>query len=59
MHSYVYDDPEAAYVSATFEYAGKSVAIIEQANIFGFQFHPEKSQKAGLAILNRFVGIRE
>ncbi|MDR7306049.1 imidazole glycerol phosphate synthase subunit HisH [Rhodoferax saidenbachensis] len=58
MHSYAYEDPEASYVSATFDYAGKSVAIIEHENIFGFQFHPEKSQKAGLAILSRFVGIK-
>jgi imidazole glycerol-phosphate synthase subunit HisH len=59
MHSYVYEDAKASYVSATFDYAGKSVAIIEHENIFGFQFHPEKSQKAGLAILGRFVGIKE
>lgn len=58
MHSYAYEDAEAKYVSATFDYAGKSVAIIEHENIFGFQFHPEKSQKAGLSILGRFIGIK-
>lgn len=57
MHSYAYEDAVADYVSATFDYAGKAVAIIEQRNLFGFQFHPEKSQKAGLAILRRFLDI--
>lgn len=57
MHSYAYEDAAADYVAATFDYAGRSVAIIEQGNLFGFQFHPEKSQKAGLAILGRFIGI--
>lgn len=59
MHSFAYEDAEASYVTATFEYAGKSVAVIEHDNIYGFQFHPEKSQKTGLAILDRFVGIKE
>lgn len=57
MHSYAYDDPKAGYVAATFDYGGDVVAIIEHENVFGFQFHPEKSQKAGLKILSCFVEL--
>lgn len=58
MHSYSYEDVDADYVAATFEYAGKEVAIIENENVFGFQFHPEKSQSTGLKILSRFTELK-
>lgn len=58
MNSYTYDDPAASYVAATFDYSGNFVAVIEKDNVFGFQFHPEKSQKAGLTLLKTFTELQ-
>lgn len=40
---------------ATCDYGIPFAAIIQKGNILGTQFHPEKSQKAGLALLGRFM----
>jgi glutamine amidotransferase len=54
IHSYhaVPDDP--AVIAATVDYGFPIVASIQSDNIFATQFHPEKSQEAGLAILKSF-----
>ena len=44
-----------ACVAATTDHGGRIVAALQQEHIFGVQFHPEKSQGAGLAILRNFV----
>lgn len=54
-HSYVFScAPEL--VAATFEYGGRHVAAFRKDNIFGTQFHPEKSSEAGTALLRNFAG---
>jgi imidazole glycerol-phosphate synthase subunit HisH len=55
VHSFCYADPDADYVTGCCEYGGPQVAVIERENICGAQFHPEKSQKAGLSLLANFV----
>jgi glutamine amidotransferase len=45
------------YVSATTNYSIEIVSAIEKENIFGTQFHPEKSQANGIKILENFVRI--
>lgn len=42
-------------VLGTADYDGPFPTIVGQANVLGVQFHPEKSQKAGIELLSRFV----
>lgn len=58
MHSYAYSDPKGSYVAATFDYSGDVVAMIEHENLFGVQFHPEKSQQRGLKLLACFAELQ-
>jgi len=42
---------------AAYEYGGEFSAVIEYENMFGLQFHPEKSGSAGLSILENFFAL--
>ena len=53
VHSYWCDSPEK-YVSAVCEYGKDVTAAVVNGNIYGCQFHPEKSGPAGLKILKAF-----
>ncbi|HUQ39784.1 MAG TPA: imidazole glycerol phosphate synthase subunit HisH [Acidimicrobiales bacterium] len=53
VHSYA--PPPGGHVAATCEYGGEVVAAIARDNVWGTQFHPEKSGVAGLALLDNFV----
>ena len=56
VHSYFVDcDP--ALIAGTFDHGGTFAAVIEHANILATQFHPEKSQRAGLQVLRNFVNL--
>jgi glutamine amidotransferase len=54
VHSY-YAVTEPEYVSAVTHYGSELTAAVERGNVFGAQFHPEKSGKCGLGILKRFA----
>lgn len=54
IHSYHFDAADPNVVLATVDYGKTYVAAIEQDNIFAAQFHPEKSQDAGLTMLKQF-----
>jgi glutamine amidotransferase len=58
MQGFAVADADAAVVTASCDYGGPITAVIEQGNVFGVQFHPEKSQRAGLAILDAFARVR-
>jgi glutamine amidotransferase len=55
VHSYVVAPRDARIVAATTEHGERFVSAIAKDNIFACQFHPEKSQRAGLALLARFI----
>ncbi|MDX2212942.1 MAG: imidazole glycerol phosphate synthase subunit HisH [Oculatellaceae cyanobacterium bins.114] len=56
VHSYVLIPSDRTIVSATTSHGTEFVTSIEFDNIYATQFHPEKSQKAGLALLKNFLG---
>jgi glutamine amidotransferase len=57
VHSYEFIPEDKSVVSATTEYSSKIVCSIEKENIFGTQFHPEKSDKEGLKIIENFINL--
>ncbi|WP_430602179.1 imidazole glycerol phosphate synthase, glutamine amidotransferase subunit [Enterococcus sp. DIV0724b] len=58
VHSY-YTDCEPDVIDALVQYSIKIPAMISKGNIYGTQFHPEKSSEAGLAILRGFKEVVE
>jgi glutamine amidotransferase len=44
-------------IIATTDYSSKIVCAVEKDNIFGTQFHPEKSDKLGLKIIENFINL--
>jgi glutamine amidotransferase len=54
VHSYA-PEPDGDAVAAVCDYGGRFGAAVERGNLFGTQFHPEKSGRAGLALLANFV----
>ena len=57
VHSYEFVPNNQNSISATTEYSSKHVCAIEEENIFGTQFHPEKSNKLGLRIIDNFMRL--
>ena len=57
VHSYEFIPNDKNVISATTDYSSNIVCSIEKENIFGTQFHPEKSDKIGLKIINNFINL--
>ena len=55
IHSYEFMTKQKEYVTATTNYGSSIIASVKKENIVGTQFHPEKSQKNGLLILENFL----
>lgn len=57
VHSYYVDPADPTWTAATSDYGGPFTASVQQANVFATQFHPEKSQSAGLHLLKNFIDL--
>lgn len=57
VHSYHLLCRDESQVVARTPYAGGFVSLVARGNVFGVQFHPEKSQKAGFQVLRNFLAV--
>jgi glutamine amidotransferase len=55
VHSYAFDPVQPEDVDGTTEYGATLTATVRRGHVFGTQFHPEKSSKAGRQILRNFL----
>jgi imidazole glycerol-phosphate synthase subunit HisH len=58
VHSYHFQTKDDEYRLATVDYGGAMTAAVARDNVIGTQFHPEKSQTLGLALIRNFLGWR-
>ena len=57
VHSYEFIPSDKNVISATTNYSTNIVCSVEKENLFGTQFHPEKSDKTGLQIIQNFINL--
>jgi len=57
VHSYEFIPNDQSVIAATTDYCSNIVCSIEKENIFGTQFHPEKSDKGGLQLIKNFIKL--
>ncbi len=57
VHSYEFVPEDKSVILATTDYSSNIVCAVEKDNIFGTQFHPEKSDKIGLKIIDNFINL--
>ena len=57
VHSYEFIPEDTNVISATTDYSSNIVCSVEKENIFGTQFHPEKSDKIGLKMIDNFINL--
>ncbi|WP_075522088.1 imidazole glycerol phosphate synthase subunit HisH [Candidatus Pelagibacter communis] len=57
VHSYEFIPEDKKVILATTDYSTNIVCSVEKENIFGTQFHPEKSDKMGLKIIDNFISL--
>ena len=57
VHSYEFIPEDKSTISAITKYSSKIVCAVEKENLFGTQFHPEKSDKFGLLMIDNFLKL--
>jgi len=57
LHSYCFDPRHDDYVLATTDYNGPFVSAVQSGNVYGVQFHPEKSHQWGIRLLKNFAEL--
>jgi glutamine amidotransferase len=59
VHSYYAEPDETKHITGVSDHCGKFAAAVHYENIYGTQFHPEKSQTYGLMLLTNFARLTE
>lgn len=57
LHSYYFDAANASSVVGTVKFGGELPCAVARANVFGMQFHPEKSHANGVAVFRNFAQV--
>jgi glutamine amidotransferase len=57
LHSYYFSCSEKSDVLAETEYGGRFTCALHSGNVFGVQFHPEKSHQYGIQLLKNFANL--
>jgi len=57
VHSYKFMPDDKKFISSKTNYSEEIVASVEKDNLFGTQFHPEKSDSVGLKIIENFINL--
>lgn len=57
VHSFVFKAKDSENIVATTRYGNTFASIISKGNVYGVQFHPEKSQKAGKVLMQNFLSL--
>ena len=57
VHTYEFIPDDKNVITATTDYSSKIVCSVQKENIFGTQFHPEKSDKIGLKMIKNFIDL--
>lgn len=58
LHSYAVELKNKNEILATTSYGTNFCSILKKKNIYGIQFHPEKSQKAGMILIKNFLNLK-
>ncbi|QJB58526.1 imidazole glycerol phosphate synthase subunit HisH [Pseudodesulfovibrio sp. zrk46] len=59
VHSFHFQTNDPSHAIATTPYCGKFTSVVNKGNVYGTQFHPEKSQGIGLKLLKNFIKLSE
>lgn len=57
LHSYYFDPSSAEDIAATVDYGNNIPCAVARGNVFGMQFHPEKSHANGVAVFRNFAEL--
>jgi glutamine amidotransferase len=57
VHSYYVEAADESVILATTDYGGAYASVVGCGQLFGLQFHPEKSQDVGLRMLRNFAAL--